>query len=59
MQPAALASAATATRLTIYHCDANFNQAVGAQFTVWWSCTTDWPSWGTTSIFKGVHRQLG
>ena len=43
-----------ATRLTRYHCDENFNQVVGAQFTVWWPCTTDWTSWGTTSYFKEI-----
>lgn len=46
--------AEAATRLTRYHCDANFNMAVGAQFTVWWPCTTDWTSWGTTSHFKEI-----
>ena len=46
--------AEAATRLTRYHCDANFNQAVGATFQVWWPCTTDWTSWGTTSYWKEV-----
>ena len=46
--------AAAATRLTRYHCDANFNQPVGAQFTVWRPCTTDWTSWGTTSHYKEI-----
>ena len=42
------------TRLTRYHCDANFNMAVGAQFQVSWPCTTDWTSWGTTSDYKEI-----
>ena len=46
--------ASAATQLTVYHCDLNFNQAVGAQFTVYWPCETDWSSWGTTSPYKEV-----
>lgn len=46
--------ASAATRITIYHCDANFNQSVGAQFQVWWPCETDWTSWGVTSGFKEI-----
>ena len=42
------------TRLTRYHCDANFNQVVGATMEAWWPCDTDWTSWGETSGFKEV-----
>src|SRR5687767_4536147 len=45
---------AAATHMAIYHCDANFNQSVGAQFQVWWPCETDWTSWGVTSGFKEI-----
>ena len=46
--------AAAATSLTRYHCDANFNQVVGARFTVYWPCETDWTSWGVTSGYKEI-----
>ena len=46
--------ASAATRLTVFHSDSNFNYAIGAQFTVWWPCETDWTSWGNTSSYKEV-----